>query len=341
MKLKAAIIGLGRIGVTLEDDPLRIKPCTHIGAMKSVPEIEVIAGCDIDPDRRDFFRKRWKIKSLYSDFWDMLKNEKIDLLTVATWTDSHSEIVRSAARIRGIKAIVCEKPIAFDSRTGSAMVSECRRAGKILVINHERRFEDRYRAVKKLIDEGQIGTIRTIVGNVLTAVPQEQESFKIDQTSLLHDGTHLVDIIGYLAGPVRSVTGFLNQKKRECITAVLQTGGGATAFIETGGLRNYFNFELDIQGTHGRIMIGNTHFRIFKSVKSSHYSGFRDLRETRIPAYKKTDYFTEEYRESVRKILHPQSASIASTGEDGLTALRIIEAIFASIKKNNRTVTIK
>lgn len=337
MKINAAIIGLGRIGVILEDDPLRIKPCTHIGAMKNICKINVVAGCDINPDRRNFFSNRWGVKTTYFDYREMLSSEKIKLLTIATWTDSHAEIVRAAAKNSHIKTIICEKPIARNSKDGLAMVKDCHRNGKILVINHERRFEDRYRLVKKIIGDGRIGQVRTIIGNVLTSVPQKQKSFDINGTSLLHDGTHLIDIIQYLAGPVRSVFGFIGEKRKECVTAVMELTDGTTSFIETGGLRNYFNFELDIQGTDGRILIGNTMFKLYKSVKSGHYTGFRDLKEIPMPKFKEQNYFINEYLEVLEK-MEGQSEEIRSSGVDGLATLRVIEAIFNSIRKDGRRI---
>ena len=52
MKLfKTGIIGCGRIGSLLEEDPLRGKPCTHAGGFSALPAIRLSAGCDINPER--------------------------------------------------------------------------------------------------------------------------------------------------------------------------------------------------------------------------------------------------------------------------------------------------
>ena len=49
--LKTGIIGCGRIGSLLEEDPLRGKPCTHTGGFSALPNIKMVAGCDIDENR--------------------------------------------------------------------------------------------------------------------------------------------------------------------------------------------------------------------------------------------------------------------------------------------------
>ncbi len=335
-----AIIGLGRIASLLEDDPLRKKPCTHMGAYQSLKKrVKVIAGCDQDPGRRKLFRKRWGVENLYEKYEDLFNNEKPEIVSVCTWTDSHHEIVLRAAESESIKAIICEKPIALDVSLGKKMVDVCRKRGKLLLINHERRFEDRYRTIKQWIEAGKIGEIRTIIGHVLTAVPLKQKSFNINQTSLLHDGTHLVDIIQYLAGDIVSVRGFMDSHCREAITAVLKLKNGASVFLEAGGLRDYFDFELDIQGKNGRVLIGNTKMKLFTSAESVHYKGFKDLKEIQMPSFPRSNYFKSEIS-SLLDFLDGKSRTITSTGEDGLKTLKVIESVFTSIKKKSSRVKI-
>ena len=59
MKVRCAVIGLGRIGSTLEADALREKPCTHTGAIIANPDCLLIAGADIDADARRQYLQDW------------------------------------------------------------------------------------------------------------------------------------------------------------------------------------------------------------------------------------------------------------------------------------------
>ena len=74
-KFKTGIVGCGRIGSILEEDPLRGKPCTHAGGFSALPAIHLSAGCDIDPERLKEFGKRWHVTGLYSDYREMLEKE--------------------------------------------------------------------------------------------------------------------------------------------------------------------------------------------------------------------------------------------------------------------------
>ena len=93
MKHKAAVIGCGRIGGMLEDDPFRQHPCTHAGALKGNPSIDIVAACDTDPERLEAFGRIWGAGRLYSGYAELLEKEKdLDIVSVCTWTESHCKI---------------------------------------------------------------------------------------------------------------------------------------------------------------------------------------------------------------------------------------------------------
>ena len=58
-RLRAVIIGTGRIGSALERDPLRTKPHTHAGWYVSHPHILLSGGADTNPDRLAAFGTEW------------------------------------------------------------------------------------------------------------------------------------------------------------------------------------------------------------------------------------------------------------------------------------------
>ena len=135
-KYKIGIIGCGRIGSLLEEDPLRGKPCTHAGGFSALPASHLSAGCDIDTDRLEKFGKRWNVTQLYSDYQDMLNKESLDIVCIATWTPLHAKMTLKAAEA-GVKGIFCEKPIAINLKQARDMVRVCQEKNISLIINHE------------------------------------------------------------------------------------------------------------------------------------------------------------------------------------------------------------
>jgi predicted dehydrogenase len=338
--ISAALIGCGRIGFLLENDPLRKKPCTHFGGMKHAG-VKVRYACDIDGERLRLFGETAGLKaaSLFSDYRLLLK-ESPDIVVVSTWTNTHSPITIAAAE-SGAKVIVCEKPIAHDIKDAHKMIDACALHGTTLIINHERRYDGRYRTVKKLLDMHSIGEIRSIRGSLATRGLSSCSDPKLGGGPLLHDGTHLIDMIAFLAGKIRTIDGRIlrygkDSGYEDLACAMLMTEQGIPVGIQVGGATEYFGFDLEIFGNSGKIEIGNGYQRLFTAKKSRLYKGFFDLAEKRFPAYSKESCFTELYREAKRSA--GSSIIPSSSGKDGLDALKVIHGIYLSALKKRAII---
>ncbi len=342
--LTVAIIGCGRIGSLLEEDPLRGKPCTHAGAFNALSQTKIVSGCDINPDRLQRFGNRWKVNELFSDYKEMIRKTKPDIVSIATWTHLHSEMVKTSARL-GVKGIFCEKPIAINTLQGKAMVRACKNKEIPLLINHERRWDPYYCQAKKLIESGKIGELRTIVGNSLSWIPPKLLASEHGGGPLFHDGTHLTDLMLFFAGPPDWVSGFEvrpNGKKyiEETAAATIRFKNGTIGFIEGGGARKYFNFELDIQGSEGRILIGNSGRELYVTKKSGRFTGFQELEKIPFPKIKNYESpFVGGARDLVRRLRRKTPS--ASSGLDGLRALQIIASIYKSAQSGGKRIKIR
>ena len=343
---RTALIGCGRIGCLLENDSLRSKPCTHAGALAEVPEVDLVAACDIDEKRLRAFGKRLRVGRLYTDYRDLLRKENLDLLVVSSWTSTHAEVVVEAAE-RKVKGILCEKPLAGDTRDGLRMLKSCFSNGTRLVVNHERRFDQRYRIAKGLIESGAIGKPRTFTGSVVSGRNVEEERRRASvgkEAPLLHDGTHLFDIIIYLLGDVSAVSGTVEESlvvdsRHERSAAYVKVENGPEGWIECDSNRSYFHFEIDVRGTKGRIRIGNGFEELYLSERSRLYEGFNDLTPKSFPlpaeignpwvgAVREVVDCVEGERESV------------SSGLDALKSLLVVESIYLSSENGGRWIEI-
>ena len=331
--MTTALIGCGRIGFQLEEDPLRYKPCTHYGGAVAAG-MAVSHACDIDRDRLKRFGETAGIppENRYADYRGLLADARPDAVIIASWTETHAPIAIEAAR-RGAKVIVLEKPMAASLRDCRAIIDECAVRGAVLVISHERRYDSRYRKVKDMIARGAVGEVRTVHASMLTGGHRGRSLAEQGGGPLLHDGTHLVDMIRYFFGDIATVQGEFRRDGRRSgfedrACAWLTTAGGVDVFLEAGGPREYFQFELEISGSRGKIVIGNGYEKLFTARASRFYTGFRDLEEAPFPSFKRNNCFRELYGEA-RKALAGK-ASPVSSGSDGYRALEAIHAIYLS-----------
>jgi predicted dehydrogenase len=330
--IRTALIGCGRIGALLENDPLRNKPCTHYGGMEAAG-ISPAYACDADPDRLAEFGRRAGLhrEDLFHRHRALLKERTPEIVVIATWTQSHARITIDAAEA-GARVVVCEKPIAADLRDARKMIDACKSNAVTLIINHERRFDPRYIAAKKLLDRGVIGRLVSARGFLPAHGYHGSSESSYGGGPLLHDGTHLVDILAFFAGKITHIEGGFSRVSRKSgfedhAWATLHTIRGIPIQIAVGGGMSYFGFLVELFGEKGKIEIGNGVNRLFTTSKSRFYTGFRDLEEISFPAVK-GNCFANLYREAKKILRKPGKPT--SSGDDGYAALEIVHAAYLS-----------
>lgn len=340
--LNSALIGCGRIAFLLENDPLRYKPCTHYGGAGAAG-VKINYACDIDSNRLKKFSTLAKIpeENTFTDYRELLQKVKPNLVIIATWTSSHVDIALCALK-NGTRVIICEKPIASNLTDAKKLIDACKRKRAKLIINHERRYESRYRTVKKILSEKKIGDVKTVYASILTGGYQGKSTLEEGGGPLLHDGTHMVDIIRFFFGDIKTVTGEFQRIRRkkgfeDRALAWLKTSKNIDIILEAGGNREYFAFDLQISGTRGKITIGNGYENIYYTEKSQFYTGFKDLKQQPFPNSNRINCFEQIYKEA-KLLLQGKSVSITSGGIDGYKSLEIIHAIYFSSFFNGKKI---
>ena len=102
-KLKAAIIGLGKMGLS------------HAAIVGAHPDVDMVAVCDTSSLVLDAFKKYSKVKT-YSDYQKMIEKEYLILLLIATPTRFHYPMVKYALD-KGLH-VFCEKPFSLTQFRG-------------------------------------------------------------------------------------------------------------------------------------------------------------------------------------------------------------------------------
>jgi predicted dehydrogenase len=321
-RIRCAVVGLGRIGSTLEFDRLREKPASHAGAISAHPECRIVAGCDTDSKKRDAFSRAWRCASLYDDYANMLRECAIDILHIATPPETHHDILRAALE-QAIPVIVCEKPLAATRVDGESMARMAKDAPSRIIINHERRYALNYARTKEVIDRGVYGKMVSIVAKVHMGYRAKAAEV------LLDDGTHMVDLLRFLTGKNLNVHCAMGDPaSKEVPLVAVMSPGGVPILLEVGPGRDHIVFEVDISFQHGRIVVGNGVYEEYESTESPFYEHMKSLKKKRI-VFRKTEYFKRMFDEAVALYKGEKKVS-SSTIEDGLEALRVIEEIISA-----------
>lgn len=323
-KIRCAIVGLGRIGSTLEFDRLREKPASHAGAIANHPECEIVAGCDINPEKRKAFYKQWGCKALFDDYRNMLAKFAIDILHIATPPNTHKEILKSAL-MNKIPVIICEKPLAAHIRDAREMVRLAEKSQSKILINHERRYAINYARLKKIIEDQRYGRLVSLNAKVFMGYTAKAKDV------LLHDGTHMIDLLHYLKGNKLEVQFSMgNPLSRLNPLCVLLKLGEVPVCLEVGPGRDHIVFEVDASFEFGRVVVGNGVYVEYESKPSPYYEKMRSLRQKNIKLTK-TEYFSRMFKEAVA-IYKGIKENPTSSIKDAFLAMQVIEKIIRKSK---------
>ncbi len=325
--LRNAIVGLGRIGSTLEDDRLREKPCTHAGAISQSTACTLVGGCDIDEKKRARFKKRWGCDSVYPSVDELLVKTRPHILHIATPPETHLHMVEKAVQ-QGVSVCICEKPLAA-TLADAKRISEIHQSAKTKILtNHERRYSADYVRAKTLVSEKPFGTLCAVSAKI--SMDQKQRL----SAMLWNDGTHLIDIIRYLCSSELEPEDLIGTLETKDGTAyIFALAGNVPVLLEAGGGRDHYVFELDLGFASGRIRIGNGLYEEYRSEKSRFYEGFNSLQKINVPCENPkqwpcgpTGYFTRMLEDAVRCAI--QNIEPLSSARDGFVALRFIDRVF-------------
>lgn len=318
-KIKAAIIGLGRIASLLEEDTLREKPCTHAGAIAANGNCELTAGCDIDEDRRKLFSEKWQVP-VYNDACEMLRLHKPQLLVIATHPDSHYSYCSLAER-EGVPVVICEKPLA-DSLAQARRIARLTEKGLVIITNHERRYSKDYLHAKAILEEEKLGRLLA----VKACLYMGKTTRLIDQ--LWHDGTHLADAIMFLTGAkLKHRRRFGEKLTSRQGTAWLEDRAKETpVLMEIGAGRDHLVFEIEFSCEKGRLRIGNGVFEVYESVPSPYAEKFRSLKDTGEKFSGSTGYFANMLEDAVSCVTDASRKPV-SGAEDGLRVIEYLNSV--------------
>lgn len=253
-RLRAAVIGLGRMGNTF-DDEIRYEvarggvfflPYCHGPSFAASHQTDLVAGADPHEGQRAAFGSRFGLadSQLYADHRDMLAAERIDIVSVCTSARYRAQIVQDCAEA-GVKAIWAEKPIAFTLEEADAMVQSCADHGVVMAVNCSRRWHPLFHEAHKMMQAGDLGEMLQVTG--------------YGTCPLSSNGSHLIDTMCFLAdSKVDWLFGELNETDAATADEDLQ-GNAYLAFAN--GLRGYMrgmncgaaSWDFEAIGTEGRI----------------------------------------------------------------------------------------
>ncbi|MDX6320384.1 MAG: hypothetical protein QOF52_242 [Propionibacteriaceae bacterium] len=201
---------------------------------------ELVAVMRRDGAKAADYARRHQVPRWYTDADLLINDPEVDAVYVATPPDSHLDYALAAAAAG--KPVYVEKPMARTAEECARMIDACERARVPLFVAYYRRAMPRFEMIKKLLDSGQIGEVRSVViRNQRPADPVEGAELPWRVRPEISGGGHFVDLgshtldaLDWMLGPIGSCSG----------VAVNRAGRYPAEDLVTG----VFSFESGVQG---------------------------------------------------------------------------------------------
>lgn len=243
-----AIIGLGGMGDW------------HRNEIETIDGLELAGIYDIDEKRQDYARQQNVF--VYNSAEDLLSDSKVDLVLIATPNDLHKPLAIQA--LAAGKNVVCEKPATLTSADLQEMIDASKRYGKLLTIHQNRRWDEDFLTIKKVMEEGKLGTIHRIESRVhgSRGIPGDWRQEKERGGGMVLDwGVHLLDQVLLMKKGIplsrvyASLTHVTNQLVDDGFTTLLTFADGQEIFVEVG-TSNFINLpRWYVTGENGTAII--------------------------------------------------------------------------------------
>ena len=338
-KLRYALIGCGRIAPN------------HIASiLKNKEDITLVAVCDSNLECCENVlsplteEQRATVKR-YSDYSEMLENEKLDLIAIATESGKHAAIGLDCIRA-GINIII-EKPIALSLADARLLIRTAKENNVKLCACHQNRFNKSIQKIRKAVEDGRFGKmlhgaahIRWNRGEDYYKQAPWRGTWEQDGGALMNQCIHNIDLLRWMMGDeIVEVMAYTDQLTHDYIEAedlgisLVKFANGSYGLIE--GTTNIYPHNLEetlyLFGKDGTVKAGG------KSVNIIEEWDFKDGLGD--PAAIKMHYaenppnvygfgHTPLYADMVDAIRNNRTPYV--DGEAGMRALELVLAIYQS-----------
>jgi len=284
-------------------------------------------------------------------YQEVCRHPEVDFIDVCTFPDFRFQPLKVAADAG--KHVQVQKPIATDLQTAMGMVRYVRRAGVLLNVVSQHRFDDSIQFLAKAIPAGRLGTILQADAYVKWYRSADYYSRPIKGSwategggALINQGIHQVDMLLHLIGRVKEVSGVWQLgalhsiESEDVVNAILRFANGATGVIQAStAFWPGYPERIEIHGTKGTAIVTGDKLTTWDvdndagepaPVASQTMSGASDPMAIPLTPFERQ---FADFADAIHNKRKPLTA-----GEDGYRALELVVSIYKSCRENRKVV---
>ncbi|MCH1626277.1 Gfo/Idh/MocA family oxidoreductase [Fredinandcohnia sp. SECRCQ15] len=246
----------------------------HLYALLNCDRAQLVALSDIQQSRMEESINYYQMNSdslstieCYTNYQDMLGNEEVDAVIICSYSGLHAKMAKEA--LLSQKHVVLEKPMALSLAESNELITLAQAQKKELMVCHQLRFRPIMQKIKQIIDEGKIG--KPILGVASIRINRTQSYYmstswrgkwESDGGMLINQGIHVVDLLQWFLGDVKTVYGEIGQQSfvketEDVALGIIQFKNQAKGIIESNIVTkpNNLGYSLSIFGEKGTISL--------------------------------------------------------------------------------------
>lgn len=266
-----------------------------------------------------------------------LSDPKVNFTYISAARERRKHYIVEAAKTG--KHILCDAPIARNSRIANALTEQCRQAGVALIVNQPLRASSIHQTMRRLLAEGEIGTLKSLLivrGAPFQPSPNRRSDGKMEGGNILLDmAIEDIDLARFLTGQepgeISALPGEPAREDMDSASYVVRMSGGSVFQAHESFAIAEIESVVMLAGDHGALIAHGTMNGKGMGTLVRRMGGRNEL----IPVRERDTYVTtiEGFLASLQR-----ADTWMGRGDDNVIALRTAEAI-AAAARTRRTVT--
>jgi predicted dehydrogenase len=330
--LRIGIIGLGYWGPNLAR------------ALAATPGCELAYACDLDEGNRARLEGRYPGTVLTDRFDDLLEDDTLDAIVVATGAPSHHAIGMRV--LAAGKHALIEKPLALTVADARELVATAEAGNRVLMVGHLLRFHPVFQQLHDITASGELGRMLYLYTNRLNF-----GKVRADENALWSLAPHDISLALAIAGerPEEvSARGeaFLREGVEDVVFGYLHFPSGLVAHLHVSWLDPHKSRKLTVVGSEGMAVFDDTEadrkLTVYEKASSPSrfdtWGEFQALRtgDVKIPQVPNAEPLIQETTAFVDAIRAGQ-ATVAS-GDEGLAVVEVLTALQTSLEQHGAPI---
>jgi len=317
----------------------------HAPELRHVRGAELVAVCSRNEERVRAFAAEHGVAHWFTDYRELLKLDQVDVVNVNVPTGLHAELTLAASEAG--KHVLVEKPLEINLTRADKMIRVCRKNRTKLGVIFQMRFGRVAAQLKEAVGSGALGRVflaDAVDKSSRTAAYYGSAEWRGTKAlegggCLMTQSIHIIDLLQYVVGPVRSVVGRVATQVHaieveDTATALVKFENGAMGVIEaTTSIKPALKSRLEIHGERGSIVANAQYDQILFWNVDGGQAGIEvtprvELGDIDDPwSYPQTRHRLQ-FQDMVDAIREDRDPVL--TGEDARESLAIVMAIYES-----------